>query len=100
MFPALSWLCAQLLLIVLLVDDTSAQLDQFSFHPQYWQVSLALHDADITTIMLHRWDGIREVMALDMMLRTGAKNFNFGFIRPEDHVSHTEDPLDARGDLP
>ena len=44
--------------------------------------------------MIHRWDSIGQVMSgawfpPDMTLRIEAKQFNLGFIRPENLVSHS-----------
>ena len=51
------------------------------------------HDA--TTTKLHCWNGIGQVMSdawfpPDMALRIEAKQFNLGFIRPENLVSHRQ----------
>ena len=56
---------------------------------------------DVATTMLLHWDGIGQVMSsawfpLDKMLRTGAKQFNLVFIRPENlFFSQYESPLGA-----
>lgn len=76
----------------------SPEISGAGFHRGYRNF---LHSAFPLTAMLYHQDGIGQVMSsawipLDIMLGNEARHFSIGFIRPENHVSHSLKVLSCR----